>query len=206
MHTQIKNLIGADAIENRRRENNLLKIQQGQEAKKLRDAKHTNEQVDYVLSCKSSIEKICKSNVIEYHENHMKVAKAENCMNGLAWIRDLKCNSSGEMIIIDMMTGLESLIQPSLMIKIFSSSKEKSNNSKFTGKNKSHEVNAQCLLRKVAERVLPEEYYLRPLILKYNDDMLIISIDAGTSPLISKNIKKLRDRMEFLDKSNYTSK
>jgi len=210
MYTQVKNLVGADAIENRRREKNLIKIQEGQEAKKLRDAKetdkHASEQVDYVSSCKSSIEKICQSNVVEDLEDHMKVAKAENCMNGLAWIRDLKCNASGEMIIIDMITGLESLIDPSLMIKIFSSSKEKGNNSKFTGKNKSHEVNAHCLLKKVTDRVLPEEYYLRPLILKYDDNMSIISIDAGTSHLVSKTIKKLRDRMEYLDKSNNTSK
>lgn len=119
---------------------------------------------------------------------------------GLAWIRDLKRDDdSGKFVITDMVSGLVSEVPEDLLITVFTSAKEK-DCGKLTGNHKQTQVSASALLRKMQDRPIPDEFYLRPLVLHYKsgakNDMILDQIDAGTSQFAKKNIGELRNKLE----------
>ena len=220
MKDQVMSLVGREANKVKLNEYNLLKSQAGLKAKEdkrlldVEKAESRESQVGPKPTCKSGSVLVCQTDVFGKYDNHHKAAKerasvkaAADRLNGLAWARDLKCDELGEITVTDMVTGFKSVIPSSLVIGIFSSAKEKDDDFKFTkGKHKINQVSPSCLLKKLRERDLPEEYYLRPLILVYNEDMSIRSIDAGTDSSASETIRQIRDRMENIDNSKKTDK
>lgn len=200
-------IIGTEARENELKKRNLQKSIDGQEAKRLRDITEATKFEEMKSSNGSIQNQVDLEKLHDQHKAeqaaHTKAYEAAMKNIGLAWVRDIKRDeTSGKYVIMNMVTGAVSEIPESILVTVYTTAKEKECG-KLTGNNRTNQVPIPALLRKIEDRTIPENFYLRPLIIHYtngkNKDMVIERIDAGTTEFAKKTIVEIRNRMEASD-------
>ncbi len=200
---KVSSLVGAEKRKRILDAVNLAKSIAGQQAKKQRELEQENKSFEPSPIQVTKTSNICaQPDFFGEHDSHRAAEVArERAIDlsmrqyGLAWIRTLKRDEdTGKYVITDILTGVTSIIPEDLLIDVYSSAKVKVDG-KFNGRHKSHRIPPAALLKRIEDREIPEGFYLRPMVLRYNSNKQIEEIDAGTSDSTEKNIRYLRKKM-----------
>jgi hypothetical protein len=211
----LKPLIGYSDRIKRQNEINRLKSVEGQKAKKERDAAEATKSSETPKdeSVKPDSRIVSAPDHIGMHDEHQNMIKKSqqaerNLLRSysLAWARDIQPDPSNPSVytVKDMETGFVHTIPKGLEITVFTRAMLKIDK-KFNGVHKSVSLNLPAFSKKLEERDIPMNFFLKPLVIRFNESKDIVEINAGCNAP-STIIEKIRERMIEADAKNGTSK